>query len=205
MKNEDKVMLAEKIRNLTFIVVLGFVIVFMLLIGLYIKGGSSDSGSSNTGTSQGGSSSSSSYDVSKMNAIAEDEIDTLLSDKKTHIVYIGRSTCSVCVQTVPVLNQVQSDLGFTLDYIPLELKNSESDSGEGHAFSTWVTYMRNLIDAMKDVDATVNGEDGTLGGLFEAHGYTPVVVVIENGKVVDGFIGYRSADAMKEIFNKYLK
>ena len=43
----------EKIKNLTFIVILGFIIMFILIIGLYFKDGTTTTETTNKGTSGG--------------------------------------------------------------------------------------------------------------------------------------------------------
>lgn len=175
-----------KLRNLTFIVILGFVLIALLIIGLYFKDGSSK-------TSNGGSSSSSDtsvkYDVSKMKQVTGDEAAKLFDEKGTHILYIGRSTCSVCVNLVPELNTVMSDMTLTINYLPLT--------------QTFRTDFKNLFDKL-DIETTVNNNKGTYGELLEEYGYTPVVVVIKDGKMVDGFVGYREASKIEELFKKYL-
>ena len=44
----------------------------------------------------------------------------------------------------------------------------------------------------------------TIGNFFYENGYTPTVVVIKDGKNVDGFIGYQSEENIKEMLQKYL-
>ena len=99
----------EKIRNLTFIVILGFVVTFILIIGLYFRDGGTSSNTTTGNNSGGSSSSTSEYDVSNMTAVDVDGAVDLFDEEGTHVLYIGRSNCSVCIQFVPVLNQVQED------------------------------------------------------------------------------------------------
>lgn len=175
-----------KLRNLTFIVILGFVLIALLIIGLYFKDGGSKTSS---GGSSGSSDTSVKYDVSKMKQVTGDEAAKLFDEKGTHILYIGRSTCSVCVNLVPELNTVMSDMTLTINYLPLT--------------QTFRTDFKNLFDKL-DIETTVNNNKGTYGELLEEYGYTPVVVVIKDGKMVDGFVGYREASKIEELFKKYL-
>ncbi len=191
----------EKIRNLTFVVILGFIITFILIIGLYFRdGGNTNYGSSNNGSSgsssSGSSTTSTDYDVSAMNEVDVDEALALFDEKGTHVLYIGRSTCSVCVQFVPVLNEVQKELNFTTNYLPVETS----------ATKTWSDFqdeLKPLTDKLT-IEATANGNKGTLGELFITNGYTPALVVIKDGEVVEGFFGYRDADTLTDILEEYL-
>ena len=79
----------EKLRNLTFIVILGFVILGILIIGLYFKDGVSTN--NNNSNNNGSNSSTESYDVSKMNEVDVDEALALFEEDGTHVMYIGRS------------------------------------------------------------------------------------------------------------------
>ena len=70
----------EKIKNLTFIVILGFIIMFILIIGLYFKDGTTTTETTNKGTSGGSATSDTEYDVSEMNAtIPNNTITTNIS------------------------------------------------------------------------------------------------------------------------------
>lgn len=185
--NQIEAKIEVKLRNLIFIVVLGFVIIGLLIIGLYFKGGVKSSSESGNGGSS--SSGTTTYDVSKMKQISGAEAAKLFDEKGTHFLYIGRSTCSVCVSLVPELNKVIKDLTITLNYSPLN--------------QTFKTDFKDLFDKL-DIETTVNNNKGTYGELLEKYGYTPVVIVIKDGKMVDGFVGYRDADKIEELFKKYL-
>lgn len=188
----------EKIRNLTFIVILGFIIMFILIIGLYFKdGGNSDNSSNNQSSSSSESeNTTTTYDVSDMNEVDVDEAVALFEEDGTHVLYIGRSTCSVCVQFVPVLNQVQEDLGFTTNYLPLEMSDDKP-------WEDWQAELEPLTDLLT-IEASANGEEGTLGELFYTYGFTPAVVVIQDGEVVEGFFGYRDATSLTELIEPHL-
>ncbi len=121
----------------------------------------------------------------------------LFDDGKTHVLYIGRSTCSVCVKMVPVLNEAQSNYDYRTNYLEIGVS-------EDKTWSDWQKELKPLTDKM-NIAATANGEEGTLGELFYNKGYTPTIVIIKKGKVVDGFIGYKSLDSFKAILDKYYK
>lgn len=187
MKEENKMELLEiKIRNLTFIVVLGFVIVGLLVIGLYFV---KDSNGTSNGTSGGNTTTQVKYDVSAMKKISGEEAAKLFDNKGVSFLYIGRPGCSVCQNLVPELTTVVNDLKMTLYYTEVE--------------SSWKNDLKDLFDHL-DMEVTIQSEKGTYGQLLKDHGYTPYIIVIKDGKMVDGFVGYRTSDSIKTLFKKYM-
>lgn len=184
-------MLETKLKNLTFIVIIGFIVIGLLVIGLYFKNGKTEEIIS--GNNGGSSSSTTEYDVSAMKTITGKEAVELFDKKGTQFLYIGRPTCGVCVSLVPELNKVISDLKITVNY--LELK------------STYETDFEGLFDKL-DIETSIksgsNTYEGTYGKLLKEHGFTPLVIIIKDGKMVDGFVGSRNSSTIKELFNKYL-
>lgn len=184
----------EKIRNLTFIVLFGFVITFMLIIGLYFRTNDNNSvvkssSSSSTDTSE------TDYDVSNMNKVSVADAIDLFDEKGVHVLYIGRSTCSVCVGFVPILNEVAAELDFTPNYLEVEVSTDKS-------WSDWQKDLKDLTDLL-DIEASANGEEGTLGELFYNNGFTPAFVVIKDGKVVEGFFGSRDSETLISLLEDY--
>lgn len=194
----------EKIRNLTFIVIFGFIIMFILIIGLYFKdGGSSNNSTKSSSSSSSSESSSSDYDVSQMKEVDVDDALALFDEEGTHVLYIGRSTCSVCVQFVPVLNVVQEDLDFKTNYLDVDAISSIWAKNKTDAAEEMYNQVKRLTDKL-DIEASANGETDTLGNLFISKGFTPALVVIKDGKVVEGFFGYRDKDTLTGILEEYL-
>lgn len=194
----------EKIRNLTFIVIFGFIIMFILIIGLYFKdGGSSNDSTKSSRSSSSSESSSSDYDVSQMKEVDVDDALALFDEEGTHVLYIGRSTCSVCVQFVPVLNEVQKDLDFKTNYLDVDAISSIWAKNKTDAAEEMYNQVKRLTDKL-DIEASANGETDTLGNLFISKGFTPALVVIKDGKVVEGFFGYRDKDTLTGILEEYL-
>ncbi len=194
----------EKIRNLTFIVIFGFIIMFILIIGLYFKdGGSSNDSTKSSSSSSSSESSSSDYDVSQMKEVDVDDALALFDEEGTHVLYIGRSTCSVCVQFVPVLNEVQEDLDFKTNYLDVDAISSIWAKNKTDAAEEMYNQVKRLTDKL-DIEASANGETDTLGNLFISKGFTPALVVIKDGKVVEGFFGYRDKDTLTGILEEYL-
>lgn len=189
-----------KLKNLTNIVILGFVILGLLIIGLYFKGNSV----TNETTKNEEKSSNSTYDVSKMNEVDVAGALNLFKKDGLQVLYIGRSDCGVCVETVPVLNKVQDELKYKTNYFDL------------NSTKNWQTEMKELADLFTvktTVKTTVKNKDGkaetvtlndTIGKIFLEYGFTPTIIVIKDGKMVDGFIGYKDYDTMKSLIEKYV-
>lgn len=184
----------EQIKRLTVIVTIGFVVTILLLIGLYFKDGASTNTSTNNPTTE-----NTEYDVSKMNKVSVNEAKALFDKKGLQVLYIGRENCSACVKTVPELNQVQEELKYTTNYLDLK------------SLSDWKTEMKELTDLFTvktTVKTTINGEAVTLndeiGKIFIKYGFTPTIIIIKDGKMVDGFIGYEDHDTIKSTIQKYL-
>ena len=203
----------EKIRNLTFIVVLGFIITFILIIGLYFRGGTSSTTSSNNNNSSGSSSSSTTYDVSDMNEVNIDEAIALFEEEGTQVVYIGRSSCSVCVSYVPVLNEVQDNLGFTTNYLDVttiaDIWDTDlADDEDTQALDEKVQEFIKQLSVETTVRTTIDGEsvtlEDTIGNLFYEYGFTPITVIIKDGEMVDGFVGYRDAETLTSLIEEHL-
>lgn len=138
---------------------------------------SSTTKTSTTTSESSESSASSDYDVSMMNAVDESGVLSLFSDKKSYVLYIGRSTCSACVSFLPVLQQAQTNFGYTTQYLDITTVDSSSDA-----------YSNMLAKFNKKTTLNVSGEE-TEGTFADFFGYTPMTIIIVNGKMVDGLIG----------------
>ena len=193
MNDSFETRIETKIKNLTFMVLLGFIVVILLIIGLYFKGGDTVNNTTPGGSTQ--DSTTSEYDkaVGKMKMVTGTEAAKLFDDKEAHILFIGRSGCGVCVRLAPELATVQEDLDITINYLPL-----------GEKFRTDFQDLFGHLTV--ETSFTSNGQkyEGTYGELLNEGGFTPMIIVIKDGKMVDGFVGYRDAATMKTFFNKYI-
>ena len=204
---KDSEILEVKLRNLTFIVVLGFVVTLALIIGLYVKDGKTNRNTDTTGSGTNISEDNEEYDVSKMNEVLVSEAVKLFDKKGVSVLYIGRSSCAHCVETVPVLNEVQEELNYTTQYLgKLMSENYYYDEETKQTKLNWAGVQKEIkpLTDLITVEGKANNEEGKIGDLFYNKGYTPVVVIIKNGKAVDGFIGYKNKDSLTELVKKYL-
>ncbi len=96
------------------------------------------------------------YDTSKFNHIKGSDMQNFFKEGK-HFVYIGRKTCPHCVHFSPVLNKSVSKFKYTLNYLDIE-KITEDEF--------------NMIR--------------TLDPFLEKNfGSTPMVIVVDGGKIID--------------------
>ena len=114
------------------------------------------------------------YDVSEFDTLTTSELDEKIKAGGTQVVYIGRSTCGYCVKFVPVMKEVQSELGFKTIYVDLEQMSSD-DAETLYAYDDYIK---------------------------ENFGYTPMVLVFRDGSFVKGTVGYTEADGYKDFLSE---
>lgn len=167
------------------IVVCLIVIAIILAINttvLIFKNNDSSSNKDTTNNSSNNASNdneqTSNYDVSMMNELDLSKALDLFNDKdKTYVLYIGRPDCSACISYLPTLQEAQENLGYTTQY--LNLNNIDTKSDDFTKFSNKLSVKYTM---------TVSGEEQTeTFGTWM--GYTPMTIIIKNGKMVDGEIG----------------
>ena len=117
------------------------------------------------------------YDVSKMQTATVDEVLKMFENKEKKVLYFGRKNCGACISFVPTLNKAQEDRGYTTVYIDINTVDTTTDS-----FKT----LQKKLD--KKTTINENGKDvtDTFGNFY---GYTPTIIVIDNGKMQGGIIG----------------
>ena len=110
------------------------------------------------------------YDVSMFDAVDENETVSLFSKSDIQVIYIGRSTCGYCVQFLPTLQQAQKDYGYTTKYLDI----------------TTIT---------EDGQNAILAKDNDEQFLATNFGATPMVILVKDGKLVDGWVGYAEYDS----------
>lgn len=201
-ETNELAIIEKKIHNLTYLVIIGFMITILLIIGLYFKNPTNDSASPKDENSS--ETTNAAYDVSNMNKVNVEEAVSLFNEKGLQVLYIGRENCGVCVQIVPILNKLQKEFNYKTNYFDL------------NSTSNWQTEMKPLTELLTfktTVKTTIKDKDGnskavtlndTVGKIFLEYGFTPTIAIIKDGKMVDGFIGYKDYDSIKEILKKYI-
>lgn len=117
------------------------------------------------------------YDVSMFNEKTTTETIESINKGNTEIIYIGRSTCGYCVKFLPILQEAQNKFGYTTTYIDLTEMTSDDQA--------------NLI--------ALDNEEGYISENF---GYTPMVLIFKDGKLVNGWVGYAEYDTFASFLNE---
>ena len=172
MKENKEVL--KKILTCAYIIIALLVLNTVILI---CKGNiSSDNTSSSSETS-------SEYDVSMMESV---DLNTMLNDvfkrEDTQVIYMGRSTCGVCVSFLPSLQKAQEELGYKTVYLDITKVDTNSDEFE---------EFTNKLDMQYTMNSDGEEKTDTYGSFF---GYTPEVFLYKNGKMIDGKIGAMDYD-----------
>ena len=152
------------LKNIFVALVCLNVILALLLITVLVK----NNGNTVSGDSQGGSQTveeSGEYDVSMFDTLSTTDAISKINEGNRTVVYIGRSTCGYCVKFLPTLQQAQKEYGYKTIYIDLEKMTSEDQSA---------------LVALDDSEGYIN----------ENFGYTPMVLIFEEGKLKKGWVGY---------------
>ena len=181
---EDKL---EKIYKL--VIILTAIAAINLVIGLVLVTRHYDE--NNTVSKNETSESNDNYDVSSLNSVDINGLLKLFDKKKGYsVVYLGRSTCTACVNFLPTLKDAQKKYGFIANYLDITTVNTADESFD------------KLMDKLsKEVTLTVNGEESTQSfGNF--YGYTPMTFIIKDGKFRAGIVGAYSSDKFEEFLNE---
>ncbi len=112
-------------------------------------------------------------------------IDFLFSDNTAKLLLIGTDTCSATIKYSETLNFEMIKYGYKVYYLNLENVDLDSDA------------YKNFIKKL-DIDYEYNGIKGKFYD-FMSNGQvpTPMTVIIKNGKMVYGYIGTMSSQALE--------
>lgn len=176
-----------RIVSIVSLVVSIVVLVLALLIFAKISGNGSKDLSRVTSTSGDNSDSSeesseeeipTEYDVSMFNKISFDDFKDMLEngDKKVRFVFTGRSNCSFCLKFLPSLQKSVEEYDYELDYLDMISVYSPQAS-------TYSEEDDKTLEEIREMDSHFTDENTALGA-------TPMVYVVQNGKVIDVHAGY---------------
>lgn len=174
--------------SIASLVVSIIVLVLALLIFAKISGsGSKDLSrvTSTSGDNSGSSEESSSeeevpteYDVSMFNKISFDDFKDMLEDgdKKVRFVFTGRSNCTFFLRFLPSLQKSVEEYDYQLDYLDMiTVYDTQA--------STYSKEDDETLEEIRDMDSHFTDQNTYLGS-------TPMVYVVQNGKVIDVHAGY---------------
>ena len=165
-------------------IILGVNLLFTMIS--LTNGGSGSNNSSNSSTSE---TQTNDYDVSDFDALTLAQVLKLFDSKDTSVLYLGRSSCSACVSFLPTLKSVQKDLGFKTKYLDITTVDTSS--------SDYNTFISKLT---KEIEVNANGTKST-GKISEFYGYTPMVIIIKDGKAVNASVGALSESNFKKFLS----
>lgn len=186
-------------ENINYTIILNKIFTVLVVIAIILgvnllftmisltNGGSGSDNSGNSSTS--GTQTSSDYDVSDFDTLTLAQVLKLFDSKDTSVLYLGRSSCSACVSFLPTLKSVQKDLGFKTKYLDITTVDTSS--------SDYNTFISKLT---KEIEVNANGTKST-GKISEFYGYTPMVIIIKDGKAVNASVGALSESNFKKFLS----
>ncbi len=186
-------------ENINYTIILNKIFTVLVVIAIILgvnllftmisltNGGSSSDNSGNSSTS--GTQTSSDYDVSDFDTLTLAQVLKLFDSKDTSVLYLGRSSCSACVSFLPTLKSVQKDLGFKTKYLDITTVDTSSSD-----YSTFISKLT------KEIEVNANGTKST-GKISEFYGYTPMVIIIKDGKAVNASVGALSEANFKKFLS----
>ena len=177
----------KKIYTLLILVVI--ITAFNLLFTLINVFGTTDT-SSTVSNDQAQSTTNSNYDVSDFNTLSLSQVLDLFDEDGTSVLYIGRSTCGACVSFLPTLKSLQEKYDYVTNYLDITTVSTSSNDYKD---------FQELLEV--EVTENINGEEVT-ANIGEFFGYTPMVIIIKDGKAVDCSIGAYSESKFEEFLNE---
>lgn len=106
------------------------------------------------------------YDVSMFTKVTAENLKEAIETEDVKIVYVGRSTCGYCVKFLPILQKAQTEYNYETLYLDI----------------TTVTTTE-----QQDKILELDNEEGFLSENF---GGTPMVLMVQDGKIIDTWMGY---------------
>lgn len=180
MKEEIKNATNAALTNTKTIIMINILLVILVIISLGVSIYSLNIlKKSNITTTEEKQEEETEYDVSMFTKIDTDKFIDLYNKDEKSLIYLGRSTCGYCVKFLPNLQKAQKEYGYKTYYLDITTVN---DKG--------VKKIQKLDSFLKD-----------------NYGYTPMVLVVKDGKIlnkaVDNYegIGYTEY----KTFEKFLK
>lgn len=157
-----------------------YIIIALLALNIIItaiKGSSNETNNNNSKTTTTTTTTTADYDVSKFKAINTDEFIDAYNSSETQLIYLGRPDCGFCIKFVPVLTEVQEKYDFTTLYLD--------------------------INTVKDANRIIELNNDFFTGENTKYGYTPMTLIVRDGKIIDSQIGASDASTLEALVSKY--
>lgn len=131
------------------------------------------------------------YDISMMNEVNVTDVLEMFEKDDTYVLYVGRKSCSVCVDILPALKEAQLINNYITQYLDIEKVDRTSEE--------WNQLVNRLT--MKSTQTLTEDGSGeavteTYGYFLHNYGFTPTIVVIKDGKQIAGSIGGSEHDIL---------
>lgn len=138
------------------------------------------------------------YDVSMMRAVGVADVLDLFDADGTYVLYIGRETCSVCYDILPVLQEAQINHNYITQY--LDISAADRDSA---LWDELVSLLDVETTTTMDEEGLTEEVTNTFGYFLDARGFTPCVIIIRDGEQIAGFFGSRSLTSFEDWLASY--
>ena len=168
MKNDE---IKEILRKILICIYVLIVLVAINTVINISKNVTISSSSENTEKTEETGSTNTDYDVSMFKKVTPEEAVKAFDSDKLQVIYIGRETCGYCVQFLPTLQQAQKDYGYKTLYLDITTVTTEDQQNAIMKFDNDEKF------------------------LSQNFGATPMVLLVKDGKLVDGWVGYSEYDA----------
>ena len=139
-----------------------------------------------------------SYDVSMMHTEGVSDVVDMFANEGTYVLYIGRESCTVCHDLLPVLAEAQINHNYITQYLDI--------SGVDRSSSDW----ERVVNLLNVEETTTVSEDGTgeektdtFGNFLNDYGFTPCVIIISEGRQLAGFFGTTSLISFEDWLSSY--
>lgn len=173
----------------TLLIIVTVIVGFNLLLSFINLFGTKDT-SNTVSNNSNNSSQNSNYDVSDFNSLSLSDALKLFDKDGISVLFIGRASCSACVSFLPTLKEMQQKYDYVTNYLDIEKVSTSSSD-----FSKFTDKLD------KEITESINGENVT-AEISEFYGYTPMVIIIKDGKAVDASIGAYSSSKFEEFLNE---
>ncbi len=138
------------------------------------------------------------YDVSMMHTVGVSDVMDMFANEGTYVLYIGRETCSVCHDLLPILQEAQINNNYITQYLDITQVDRSSND--------WQTIIELLdVETTTTMDEEGKSEEvtDTFGYFLNEKGFTPCVIIISGGKQIAGFFGTTSLTSFEDWLSNY--
>ncbi len=160
--------LLNKIKNCLYVIIV--LLIINLFVIIIVNGDPKEEEVTDTTNQTTSQEEVAEYDVSMFEAIDVDGLKEAFNSDEIQVVYFGRETCGYCVQFLPILQQAQEEFGYQTLYVDVTTVDEEG------------------MEEIQGLDSF----------LEENYGTTPLVILVKDGELIEGHIGYAEYDTFAQ-------